>query len=902
MDARPERKTDAGAHSRPLPDGNSGTVALLFTDVEGSTELLLAHPDEMRTALLWHDERLRRVIEENGGHVFKSLGDGFCAAFAAVRSAVSAAIACQRALTEQQDSAVRLRVRIAIHAGSVERRGDDYHGLPLHRAARLLSAGHGGQVLLSEAAGALTEGALPDDARLVRLGRHRLRDLHDAEAVFQLRHPDLSPLERPGFPHGFPPLRTIDTFPHNLPRQLTSFIGRERETTTVTGLVSAASLVTLTGAGGSGKTRLALQAAASLLESFPEGVWLVELAPLTSASLVDQTIASIVGAREESTRAPIDSAAEQVGAKKLLLLLDNCEHVWKAAANAAQRLLQACPNLHILATGRRRLGIRGERTWLVPTLAVPPESDAELDSLRACESVELFVQRAREVRDDFDLTAANAPSVVKICRRLDGIPLALELAAVRTRSLSAQQIADRLDHRFRILVGDDHTAPERQHTLEAMIAWSYDLLSASEHRLLRRLSVFAGGCTLEAAAAICGEPDSDEVEILDALDSLVEHSLVLSDENAHGGRRYRMLETIREYALARLEETADAEISQQRHRDYFLTMAEEAEPHLQQADQKEWLDRLDAEHDNIRAALKWSVDGDYRLRMASALHRYWLMRSLITEGRGWLEGALNRSNGGSLAVRAKAFNALGILAWSVDDYSSARRFFDDALAIRRRLHDEVSAAHVLNNLGMVARATGDFREARRAYSESVGLFRRASNDAGLARVLLNIGNLYLQVDKLDLARRFYSRCRKLLEKSGDVSTLATVLNSLGVVEMKDANPEAAADRFRESIAILADLNDLGGMVDAIQSLAILSCHAARYDASARLFGLAEWMETETRIPPDASSVSDVRDCQSDLREHLSDEELARHWSSLHNASALAIMESVRTPLTSSRPE
>ncbi|HZO88686.1 MAG TPA: adenylate/guanylate cyclase domain-containing protein, partial [Chthonomonadaceae bacterium] len=463
---------------------DSGTLTFLFTDIEGSTRLWEQHPEAMRSALARHDVLLQEAIEQHSGHVFKTIGDAFCAAFDAAPSALAAALSAQRALaSEDWQAPIRLRVRMALHTGAAEARGGDYFGPPLNRVARMLAAGHGGQVLLSQAACDLLGDALPEGVSLRDLGRHRLRDLQQSEHLYQLLHPNL--------PADFPPLRSLEAFAHNLPVQLTSFIGREKEMEEIKRLLSTAHLLTLTGSGGCGKTRLALQVAADRVEEYADGVWLVELAAIADLGLVPQTVAVALGVSEEPNRPLGETLANYLRPKSLLLVLDNCEHLLTACAQLADTLLRTCPKVRILASSREGLGLLGEALYHVPSLSLPDEKRLPtLEQLSQYEAVRLFVERAVLSRPDFAVTAQNAASVVQICSRLDGIPLAIELAAARARALAVEQLAQRLDDRFRLLTGGSRTALPRQQTLRALIDWSYDLLSEAERTLLRRLSVF----------------------------------------------------------------------------------------------------------------------------------------------------------------------------------------------------------------------------------------------------------------------------------------------------------------------------------------------------------------------------------------------------------------------------
>ena len=564
----------------------AGTITFLFSDIEGSTRLWEQHPGAMKAALARHDDILRRSVTQHQGQIVKLTGDGCLAVFESASGAVLAALAAQQALQADAWDELKpqvVRARMALHTGEAEARGGDYFGPAVNRAARLMSAGHGGQVLLSAASAELLRDALPVGAGLLDLGEQRLKDLARPEHVFQLLHPTL--------PSNFPSLRSLDAFPHNLPVQLTSFIGREREMAEVKRLLATTHLLTLTGPGGTGKTRLALQLGAEMLgvADYADGVWLVELAALEHPGALPQAIAAAFCLGSMPGREPLDAVTDFLRDKRLLLILDNCEHLIDAVARLADHLLRASPRLKILASSREALGVTGEVAFRVPSLSLPEEGahgvgdDASHMSpveLMACEAARLFVERATAVNPRFALTDRNAPAVAQICRRLDGIPLALELAAARVKVFTAEQIAARLDDRFRLLTGGSRTALPRQQTLRAAIDWSYDLLAEPERALLKRLSVFVGGWTFEAAEAIC--PGED---VLEALTQLVNKSLVVAEHRAderEDGVRYRMLETVRQYARDRLLDAGVAEVAAARdcHLDYFLSVSEQAEPPL----------------------------------------------------------------------------------------------------------------------------------------------------------------------------------------------------------------------------------------------------------------------------------------------------------------------------------
>ena len=585
--------------SSPPTSKPTGTVTFLFTDIEGSTKMWERNPSVMQKALARHDDILQNATQSRGGHVFKTVGDAFCVAFSDASDAVEAALASQRSLSaEGWEEGFAIRARMALHTGSVEERGGDYFGPPVNRVARLLSAGHGGQTLLSSVTRELVRDALPEGTELRDMGERRLKDLFRPEWVFQLA--------APGLPSEFPALRTLEGYPNNLPLQPTPLVGREREVAEIADRARSEEvrLLTLTGPGGTGKTRLALQVAADLLEEFKDGVFFVILATITDPELVASTIAGPLGIKESGDQPLEESLKAYLRDRNLLLVLDNFEQVLEGAPLVGE-FLGACPKLKILATSRIPLRLYGEQEYPVPPLALPdPGVLPPLEILTQYEAVRLFVERARTVKPDFTVTNESAPAVAEICARLDGLPLAIELAAARVRLLPPQKMLQRLGNRMKLLKGGARDLPTRQQTLRGAIDWSHDLLE-EEKILFRRLSVFAGGRTLEAIEEIC-DPEG-ALDALEGLESLLEKSLLRQEEGPGGEPRFVMLETIHEYAREKLQASGEAEEIKRLHAEYFLALAKEAEPELVGPDQVEWMDRLATEHDNMRAALSWAL-------------------------------------------------------------------------------------------------------------------------------------------------------------------------------------------------------------------------------------------------------------------------------------------------------
>ena len=668
----------------------------------------------MGRALAQHDDLMRALFTEHRGYVFKTIGDAFCVAFSNALDAALAALAAQRQLAAATwEETGPLRVRIALHNGEAEQRDGDYFGQTLNRVARLLAAGHGGQVLFSHTTAERVRMTLPGEISLRDLGERRLKDLSRPEQIFQLIAPDLTA--------DFPPLRSLEVLPNNLPAQVTTFVGRAREMAEVKRLLESTRLLTLTGPGGSGKTRLSLQIAAEVLDRFPHGVWLIELTTLSDAALVPEAIANAVDVREEPGRPQLETLIDKLRARQLLLVLDNCEHLIAGCAQAAEALLRRCPQLAILASSREPLSIAGETIWAVPSLTVPESyrsvEEADFDTLAQLEAVQLFVERAAAVRPDFALTQDNARLIAKLCWRLDGIPLAIELAAARVKVLTLAQILTRLDDRFRLLSGGSRTALPRQQTLGALIDWSYDLLSEPERILLRRLAVFVAGRTLEMAEEVCSGDGLDRRDIFDLLCALVDKSLAMIEPGPDGEPRYTMLESVWDYADEKLIQHGETARYRSRHLDYFTRFAEEAEPGLAGPEQKTWLDRLSTEHYNFNFALRWSVENpegvERGLRLAGALIRYWEVRSYLNEGREQFEELLARADASvPPAVRAKAELGAGRLSWCQDRDSDAMRHYLES----KRLYEELGMAAEVGLLhaflGFTERNEGNNADAR----------------------------------------------------------------------------------------------------------------------------------------------------------------------------------------------
>lgn len=796
----------------------TGLLTFLLTDIEGSAKAWEADPQGMRRALQHHDQIVHDAVHKAGGSVFKTLGDGVCAVFHDGTAAISAALSIQMTLGEMDagqwepgdmvEQRRPLSVRMGLHSGTAEERGGDYLGPAVNRAARIRDAAHGGQILLSEMTAAIVQDHLPQGAALRQLGPHRLRDLQRPENLFQILHPALRA--------EFGPLRTLSVARHNLPIDLTSFIGREAELAQVRRYLTNFRLVTLSGAGGCGKTRLALQAAADVASEFEGGVWLVELASLTDGSLLPGSIGNVLHLREDAQRYSLDVVADHLQGKEALIVLDNCEHLVDAAASAADHLLKRCPAVRILATSREPLNIPGELVWRVPSLSMPAGHRAEADEVLASEAVQLFLDRARTVSPGYEVPPSSAQTLLGICRSLDGIPLAIELAAAKVRVLSLEQIAGRLSRRFALLTGGGRTAWPRHRTLRAAIEWSYDLLSEEERLLLARLSVFSGGFTLEGAECVCADAALAEDGILDLLASLVDKSMVAVDENA-SSPRYRLLEIVREFAQEKLVEEGSGESLKDRHLDYYRDLAEEAMANLLGPDQSEWLDRLETEHDNMRAAIHWSrlspnhdEDG---LRLAGALARFWFIRGYLSEGRKHLASVMVHRMKQPSRGWGLAHNGAGILAYAQSDLEDAAAHYRAALDVWRHLGDVAGAAGSLNNMGLALIGAGKATEAVPILEESLKLHEEIGDAAGMAKVKNNLGIAAFEQGLLDEARNYYLQSLQIRREIGAEGAAAECLTNLGEVAYAENEFAEASRFFHESLAILRRLGDRRALCD-----------------------------------------------------------------------------------------
>ncbi len=701
--------------SPPLP---SGTVTFAFTDIEGSTQRWERNRPAMQDAVRLHDVVMNAAIAAHGGHVFKTIGDAFCASFSRAEDAIAAMLDAQRALASENFTAVNgLKIRAAVHTGTADERNNDYFGPTVNRVARLLAIGHGGQVLVSGVAADLVQGTLPPQATLRDIGEHRLRDLARPEHVYQLL--------APGIEAEFPPLRSLDALPNNLPRIPTSFVGREAEVAEITALLDAHQLVTLIGSGGIGKTRTSLQVAANLLDGSGDGVWFIELAPLSNGDYVTSTIAQAMGLTLPAEGDPVENLARALETKRTLLVFDNCEHLIEATGRVVAALLRRCPNVHVLASSRQALGIAGEQTYRLPSLDVPAQDGTGTLAAREaaqCAAIALFTERAQGVDNRFTLTDDNAAIVADICRRLDGIPLAIELAAARVKILSPRQLRERLDERFRVLTGGSRDVLPRQQTLRALIDWSHDLLDERERTLFRRLGIFVNGFTLEGAVAVGSADDLDELDTFDALASLVDKSLVLA-EPAGDSLRYRLLESTRAYASEKLDAAGERMHCAERHLEYlrhrFALLEERLEHTGRLADHH---DALVTERDEVRAALDFALaGGDARrgaaLLVAARFHA-WSSAALENEGIARAESYLAAIPEDEHLLRSGLWRAIASSSSNLLRKARALEAAQRAVTCARDSGDGMALFGALRQFSLAAARTGNLEAAEAAIAEA----------------------------------------------------------------------------------------------------------------------------------------------------------------------------------------
>ena len=769
----------------------SGTVTFLFTDIEGSTKLAREDPDTWETLRERHNAILRGAIEANHGYIFQIIGDAFCVAFHTVVNGLKAAVEAQRELQREEWGESSIKVRMGLHTGSAELHENDYRGyLSMAKVQRIMSVAYGGQVLLSNPSAELLHNELPKEISLRDMKEHRLKGLPDPERLWQVIAPNLQ--------EDFPPLQSLKEIPNNLPVQLTSFIGREREVEQIKKRLEKNRLVTLTGSGGVGKTRLSIQVASEVLDEYPNGVWLVELAPVIDPALVTQTVCSTLDVTPQGKIAALNVLTDYLHSKKLLLVMDNCEHLIDACAQLSEILLLTCHDLRILASSREALGIEGENPYRVPSLSLA-DSHSDLKTIGQCEAVQLFVERTKTILPGYALTELNAPTIAQICQRLDGIALAIELAASCVKILKVEQIRERLDDAFRLLTGGSRTALPRQQTLRGTIDWSYNLLSVEERIVLQSLSVFVGGWTLDAAESVC-----DNDNMLDLLTRLVDKSLVAVDLEHIYEPRYYLLETIRQYAREKLAESGEGERIRAKHLDYFLKLAQRAEPELYGAGQIEWSQRLEDEYENTWAALEWSLLNNpaRAQQLAAALWWSWELNGHLREGYEWLEKMLAVNPEEKTIIRAKLLTGAGWLTSMLGlGEQIGKTYCEASIVLFRELGDEQSTALSLFVLSALAVSHSDYAQALALTEKSRELFRKAGNKWGVRSAFLQLGGIVRAQENFEQAQKSYEESLLLAKEIGDQEGLGVALLSIGTIAEKQGDDERAIELYEEALRI-----------------------------------------------------------------------------------------------------
>lgn len=895
-------------------------VTLLLTDIEGSTSLWEQNPEAMANALAHHDDILRHALEAHHGTIFKTAGDAFFTSFEEPAFALAAAIDAQCALQQinWQNYGLKtetgIRVRMVLQTGEVQQRNNDYFGPTFNRAARILSAGHGGQILISASTQKLLRSNLPPNVKLRDLGLRRLKDLSQPEQIYQV--------VAEGLRADFPPLKTLDNRPTNLPAPPTSFIGREQQVEQVRDLLRQPEvrLLTLTGPGGTGKTRLSIESAGGLLDDFEHGIFFVALATLSDPALFFSTIAQVLSIKESSGSSIEKSLKDFLRDHQILLVLDNFEQLLDAASLVTE-LLAAAPNLKVLVSSREALFVYGEQEYEVPPLALPDlENLPDLDGLIQNEAVSLFVQRAKSVKFNFKLTSGNAATIARLCVRLDGLPLAIELAAVRSRQFTPEEMLEQLDKALGagldLLSQGPRDLPNRQRTLRGAIDWSYQLLDETEKRLFERLGVFNGGWSATAAYAICQDIFAEQPEntvdpkspgqvwlaLWTSLSSLSDKSLIHQPEIdpvqaeavdqgfSDNYQNFSMLETICEYAVEKLAQRGELTETQRRHVAYYLELAETAAPELRGPQQVEWVKRLEAEHNNMQAALGWLLhrsetnepetdDLEMALRLAIALRWFWQLRGYLSEGRSWLQTAFAQDLAKIAdTIKAKAFTNAGILAWLQADYTEAKNLLVRSLGLQSQLDDKVELMSTLGTLGNLELAQSYYTEAKFYYQECLTLQREFGNKLGIAITLGNLGSTALYEGNYAQAEPFFVEAlelqRELINKEG----IATILLNLGCVMLYLGQYERGLKFLYESLELFRELGDQSGVIEVLEGLAGIAGAQWQASRAAQLFGAAEKMRANIGAPLSPSDTLFYQPITEMTRVLLGEEDFEKFWA------------------------
>ena len=841
-----------------------GTFTFLFTDIEGSTNLEgRVGRDRYGELRERHRAILRQVWSAHEGREQGTEGDSFFVVFDEAANAVEAAVDAQRALVKEAwpDDAP-IRVRMGLNSGAAETTGRSLVGLSINRAARIAALAHGGQILASGLTRDLLEDQALDGVRLRDLGEHRLKDIGAPVRILQVI--------ADGLPAEFPALRSLEARPNNLPTQLTTFVGRERELAEAGALLARTRLLTFTGPGGTGKTRLSIQVATAAADAFPDGTWFVALEAVRDPALVAPTIIRALGVADSTTRSAIDGVVDTIGERRMLLLLDNFEQV-VAAGPVVAEILRRCPNVTCLVTTRVALHVSGEQEYPVPGLPAPPDPsrlsevdrlnlpralrEFDLDALNEFEAVRLFIARATAVKPGFSATSANAPAVAAIVGRLHGMPLAIELAAARVKLLKPEQILARLDHHLATLTSGSRDLPERQQTLRGAIAWSYDLLDDGARELLDRLSVFRGGFELDMAEPVCGPADEIGGDVVDRIGELVDQSLVRIDEEREEPR-FTMLETIREYAAEMLASHGEADEIGRRHAETFLGFAQRAAPELSGPAQRRWLDRLEREHDNLRAALDWATDHPepaLAARLAFALWRFWQKRGYLNEARARLEAMASLGWDLDPVDRAIFAETLGGVAYWQSDRPAAAMWYDEALVIWRRSGDRAQIANALYNRAyadmieiMGGDATADtFATVGKMMEEALDIYRQLGDMGGQGNLLWGLGSFHYFTADAATAETWYRRSLDLHRAAGDRTMEAWSLHMLTLSAAGQRHWDEARETGRDALRHFYEAGDVAGVTLVVDDLAIIALADGDRVRSARLWGAARHLQQTT---------------------------------------------------------
>ena len=833
-----------------MPELLTGTVTFFFSDIEGSTRILRDQGDAWPELLERHRAVMRAAFAAHDGQEMGTEGDSFFAAFPTAPLAVAAAAEIQRGLAvEPWPSGAEIRVRIGLHTGEASFSAKTYVGLHVHRASRIAGVGHGGQVVMSSATRELIQDALPDGVGVRDLGEHRLKDIEQPEHLWQLV------IE--GIPGDFPPISSLDVTPNNLPTRLTTFLGRESEIAAVGALLADHRLLTLTGPGGTGKTRLSLEVAARAIRHYPDGVFFVELAAITEPELVPSTIAQSLSLPDRGGRTPAEGLIDHIGSRRVLLVLDNFEQVTGASASVNQ-LLTACPNLAVLVSSRSSIGLSGEQEYPVPPLELPdPANLPSLERLSQYEAVALFIERARAVKPGFEVTNDNAPAVAEICVRLDGLPLAIELAAARIRILTPQAMLSRIGDRLALLSGGARDLPARQQTLRGAIAWSHDLLDEAERSLFAGLSVFVGGAGLDAIERVCGSDANGD--LLDGLSSLVEKSLVRQVEGEGGEPRFAMLETIREFAIEQAVERGRWDDLRGLHLEVFDALAEESESQVMGSDKRHWLNRLEEDHDNLRAALGWAIERDQTevaLRMGFSLWRFWQMRGHLAEGLERVKTALALRDARAYGkARADALSAAAGLAYWMADADGSRALYREEIEAREELGDRRGLADAHYGISFTWSIIDLENPETATWAEkhvniALSIFEELDDAPGIGRCEWALANVLWGTSRIDAAREHASHALEVFRSIDDRFMLGWTSYTLALVDLTEdhsrgGHSEALSDagmRLAEALRIFDEAEDVTGYALVLDAIAIVAARGGDRARAARLTGAVAVLE------------------------------------------------------------